>query len=111
MKRGDIVAVAAGPGFGGKPGPALVVLDDAYLEISTTLLALISSDERAAGVSLGVPVASSFANGLRKQSYVTVHDLVTVRLEKLDKHVGRLEDDLMRRVDQALIPFLGRDLG
>lgn len=111
MKRGDIVTVAAGAGFGGKPRPALVVQDDAYLEISTTLLALISSDERAAGLSLSVPVAPSPANGLRKQSYVTVHDLVTVRLEKPDKHVGRLEDDLMRRVDHALILFLGLDLG
>lgn len=109
MKRGDIVTVAAGSGFGGKPRPALVVQDDAYRGISTVLLALFSSDERAAALSVSVAVAPSAANGLHKPSYVTVHDLVTVRLEKLDKHVGTLEGDLMRRVDRALILFLGLD--
>lgn len=109
MKRGDIVTVAAGSGFGGKPRPALVVQDDAYLGISTVLLALISSDARAASLSASVAVTPSPANGLRTQSYVTVHDLVTARVEKLDKHVGTLEGDLMRRVDRALILFLGLD--
>ncbi|MET4663265.1 mRNA-degrading endonuclease toxin of MazEF toxin-antitoxin module [Sphingomonas sp. PvP056] len=45
------------------------------------------------------------------QSYVTVHELVTVRREKLDKHVGKLEEPLMRRVDHAIILFLGLDRG
>ena len=107
MKRGDIVTVAAGSGFAGKPRPALVVQDDAYLGISTVVLALITSDDRAGALSVSVPVLPTPANGLRVQSYVTVHDLVTVRLEKLDKHVGRLEESLMRRVDHAIILFLG----
>lgn len=109
MKRGDIVTVAAGSGFAGKPRPALVVQDDAYLEISTVVLALITSDTRASALSLSIPVAPSPANGLRVQSYVTAHDLVTVRVEKLDKHIGRLEEPLLRRVDHAIILFLGLD--
>jgi mRNA interferase MazF len=111
VTRGDIVTVAAGSGFAGKPRPALIVQDTAYMGISTIVLALITSDDRASQLSISVPVAPSAANGLRVQSYVTVHELVTVRREKLDKHVGKLEEPLMRRVDHAIILFLGLDRG
>ncbi|MDN4630033.1 type II toxin-antitoxin system PemK/MazF family toxin [Sphingomonas sp. PsM26] len=111
MTRGDIVTVAAGSGFTGKPRPALIVQDTAYLGISTIVLALITSDDRASQLSISVPVTPSATNGLRVQSYVTVHELVTVRREKLDKHVGKLEEPLMRRVDHAIILFLGLDRG
>ena len=107
MKRGDIVTVAGGAGFAGKPRPALIVQDDAYRGISTVVLALITSDARAGMISLSVPVEPTPENGLRVQSYVTAHELVTVRREKLDKHVGRLEEPLLRRVDHAIILFLG----
>jgi mRNA interferase MazF len=109
VKRGDIVTVAAGSGFAGTPRPAVIVQDDAYLGISTVILASITSDARASALSVSVPVTPSPANGLHAQSYVTVHDLVTVRLEKLDKQVGRLEEPLLRRVDHAIILFLGLD--
>lgn len=111
MIRGDIVTVAAGSGFAGKPRPALIVQDTAYLGISTVVLALITSDARASQLSISVPVAPTPGNGLCVQSYVTVHELVTVRREKLDKHVGKLEEPLMRRVDHAIILFLGLDRG
>ena len=109
MRRGDIVTVAAGSGFGGKPRPALVIQDDAYLHISTVLIALISSDDRAARLSVSVTVDPTAVNGLRTRSYVMVHELVTVRIEKLDNHIGVLEDVLLRRVNRALIMFMGLD--
>ena len=107
MRRGDIVTVAAGSGFAGKPRPALIIQDDVYLGISTVALALITSDDRADQLSISVPVTPTPANGLRVKSYVVTHELVTVRREKLDKLVGRLEEPLMRQVDHAIILFLG----
>ena len=101
------MTVATGSGFGSKPHPALIVQDDAYLDISTILVALISSDDRALRLSVSVTVEPSATNGLHRRSYVTIHELVTVRLEKLDKHIGRMDDTDLRRVDQALLTFLG----
>ena len=101
------MTVATGSGFGSKPRPALIVQDDAYLDISTILVALISSDDRALRLSVSVTVEPSATNGLHRRLYVTIHELVTVRLEKLDKHIGRMDDTDLRRVDQALLTFLG----
>jgi len=109
LKRGDIVTVAAGSGFGSKPRPALIIQDDDYLDISTVIVALISSDDRALRLSVSVTVEPSPANGLFKRSFVTVHELVAVRLEKLDKHIGQLDPADLRRVDRALMTFLGLD--
>lgn len=49
------------------------------------------------------------ATACRLARLVTVHELVTVRVEKLDEHIGVLDDVLMRRVDRALIMFMGLD--
>ena len=109
MKRGDIVTVAAGSGFGGESRPALIIQHDDYLEISTVLLALICSDDRASRLSVSVMIDPTPINGLKRRSYVTVHELVTVRVEKLDKHIGVLGTGDLRRVDRALIMFMGLD--
>ena len=109
MRRGDIVTAATGSGFGSKPRPALVIQDEDYSNISTILLALISSDEKAGRVSINVAVEPSASNGLRRVSFVMVHELLTVRMEKLDKRIGRLSEADMRRVDRSLMTFLGLD--
>ncbi len=109
MRRGDIVTAATGSGFGGKPRPALVIQDDDFFDISTVLLALISSDEKAGRVSLNVKVVASPENGLRQTSFVMIHEILTVRLEKLDKLIGHLGATDMRRVDRSLMTFLGLD--
>lgn len=106
MTRGDVI-VATSPGFGKKPRPAVILQDDVYLDISTVVVALISSDPQSARVSVNVPIAPNPANGLRVDSFVTIHSLVTTRVEKIDKRIGRLSADDIRRVDYALLIFLG----
>ncbi|KRB82644.1 hypothetical protein ASE00_11435 [Sphingomonas sp. Root710] len=105
MKRGDIVTVAAGGGFGGKPRPALVLQSDDY-PTGAVLLALLTSsitdDE-----TIRPRIEPSGTNGLARVSDVMVDVIVTVRREKTDSVVGRLSDDDMGRVERALLVFLG----
>lgn len=106
MKRGDVVTVAAGGGFGGKPRPALVIQADPFEDLSTVVVALFTSTENDVG-----HVRPSFEpdeeNGLREPSELMVDILVTARLEKVGKVVGRLNRADMERVDRALAVFLG----
>lgn len=106
MKRGDVVIAATGSGFGGKPRPALVLQADQYSDLSTVILALITSDLVKAPLSRP-RFEPSETNGLQEVSDVMVDILVTTRTEKVDKIVGRLSDDEMGEVERALALILG----
>lgn len=105
MKRGDIVTVAVGSGFGGKPRPALILQSDDYTT-GNLVVALITSSLTATE-TFRPRVQPSTANGLRRRSDVMVDVLVTARLAKTDQVIGRLSDDDMTRVERALLIFLG----
>jgi mRNA interferase MazF len=106
LKRGDVVIAATGSGFGGKPRPALVLQADQYSDLSTVILALITSDLVKAPLSRP-RFEPSETNGLQEVSDVMVDILVTTRTEKVDKIVGRLSDDEMGEVERALALILG----
>jgi mRNA interferase MazF len=105
LKRGDVVTVAAGSGFGGKPRPALILQSDAYAG-STVILALITSMITSAE-NFRPRIAPDEKNGLRTLSDVAVDTLITVRWEKIGRRIGALSDDDMARVERALMIFLG----
>ena len=107
MTRGEVVIASTGSGFGKKPRPMLVIQADGYAELTTTVLALISSNEEAARISLNVEISPTFENGLRRRSWVMVHSLATARLEEIDKRIGAFDAPTMQRVDYALLSFLG----
>jgi len=106
VTRGDIVVVAAGAGFGGKPRPALVVQSNDFPELDTAVLALFTTD--LVDAPLFRPrFEPDDGNGLERTSDLMTDILVTVRLAKIGKIVGRLRDDDLARADRALIVFLG----
>ncbi|HEV2818591.1 MAG TPA: type II toxin-antitoxin system PemK/MazF family toxin [Allosphingosinicella sp.] len=106
MRRGDVVTVALGAGFGGKPRPALVIQSDLFDDLSTVVLALFTSTDNDVG-----NVRPSFEpdekNGLIAPSELMVDILVTARRQKVGKVVGRLSAADMERTDRALAVFLG----
>ena len=106
MRRGDVVTVAAGGGFGGKPRPALIVQADAFAETGTVIVALFTGDLKDA--SLFRPrFEPDGVNGLRSPSDLMIDILVTARREKLGKVIGRLSPTELERADRALTVFLG----
>ena len=105
MTRGDIVTVAAGGGFGGKPRPALVLQSDDY-PTDTAVLALITSTLTPAE-TIRPRVVPDAANGLLQLSDVMIDILVTARREKVGAVIGHLSDEDIGRVERSLLIFLG----
>ena len=76
MKRGDIVTVAAGSGYGSKPRPAVVLQSDAFALTGSITIALITS--KGVGAPLGrVPIPIDDTAGLQAESFVMVDKLIT----------------------------------
>lgn len=105
MKRGNIVTVAAGSGFGGKPRPALILQGDDY-PTGTLIVALITSS-LTESETVRPRITPSAINGLVRQSDVMIDILVTVRRENAGGVIGQLADDDLARVERALLIFLG----
>jgi mRNA interferase MazF len=105
LRRGDVVTVAAGSGFGGKPRLALVLQSDGYSELSTVVLALFTTE--TAGAALRPLIEPSDVNGLRQRSELMVDILVTTRREKVGEVLGRLAPADMARAERAVLLFLG----
>jgi len=106
LKRGDIVTVAAGGGFGGKPRPGLVIQADQFDKTATVILALFTT-ELAEIPLTRLRFDPSDENGLRRISDLMLDVIVTARRDRTGKVVGSLSDDDMARVDRALLVLLG----
>ena len=106
FERGDIYTAATGTGFGGKPRPVLIIQSDAFPTRSKLLVALIGSPVEGTA-PVRVDIAPDSANTLRVASQVMTDILLPVRPDQFGRHVGHLSPGDMRRVDQALLLFLG----
>jgi mRNA interferase MazF len=106
LKRGDVVTIALGGGFGGKPRPALVIQSDLFDTPDTVVVALFTSDLRSAGRARPRFEATP-ANGLRETSDLMVDVIATGRRSKIGEVVGRLDRDEMIRAERALLSILG----
>ena len=105
MRRGDLVTVAM-PGDFGKPRPALVIQADQF-DQSGTLVVLLISGTLIDAPLIRITVQPTAGNGLRKTSQVMVDKVMSVKREKLDLPIGRLEDEKMVSVTRSLALFLG----
>lgn len=106
MKRGDIVTIATGGGFGGKPRPAVIVQSDEFADIPTLLVAPFTSELSDAHV-LRLRFQPDSGNGLRETSDLMTDILVTARRDKVANVIGTLSPEDMGRIDRALLLILG----
>lgn len=109
IKRGDVVACVFSREYG-KPRPAVVVVQsDLFNDVHPSLtLCPVTGTLRAAPL-FRLNVTPSSRNGLKKRSQIAVDKLATVKVERIKKVIGRLTDDEIRSVDQALKLWLGLD--
>jgi len=106
VKRGDVVTVAAGSGFGGKPRPALVLQGDRYDDLGTVVVAPFTT-ELAEAQLLRLRIAPDEINGLEQRSDLMLHVLVTARRERIGKVIGRLSGTQLAEINRVLLTFLG----
>jgi mRNA interferase MazF len=105
VKRGDLVVVAL-EGDHGKPRPALVVQTDLFEEHPSLTVAPVTSTIVDAPL-FRVTVEPTAANGLRSVSQIMVDKLTTIRRDRIAQTLGSLPEDLMLRVNRALVLWLG----
>jgi|SRR5438045_1467338 mRNA interferase MazF len=106
MRRGEIWTVAGGGNYAGKARPVVVVQDDAFDATMSTTVCAFTTDQTEAAL-FRLEVLPSERNGLRQPSRLMVDKITTVAKAKLGERIGWLEDEHMRRLDRAMLVFLG----
>jgi mRNA interferase MazF len=106
MRRGDIWAVAGGKDYAGKPRPVVIVQDDSFDATDSITICAFTTDETEAPL-FRLAVEPNDRNGLLATSRLMVDKITTVPKSKVGAQIGRLDDEDMLRLNQAIIVFLG----
>jgi mRNA interferase MazF len=106
MKRGDIWTVAGGKDHAGKPRPVVVVQDDSFDATDSITICALTTDETEAPL-FRLVVQPNDGNGLRLACRIMVDKITTVPKSKVGARAGRLDDEDILRLNQAMLVFLG----
>ena len=106
MKRGEVWTVPGGGDYAGKPRPVVIVQDDSFDATDSITICAFTTDETEAPL-FRLAVEPDERNGLRSLCRVMVDKITTVRKSKLGSRLGRLADEDMVRLNQAILVFLG----
>jgi len=106
MRRGDIWTVSGGKDYAGKPRPVVVVQDDAFDATDSITVCSFTTDPTEAPL-FRLPVEPNERNGLRSPSRLMVDKITTVTKSKVGQRIGRLDDEDVVRLNQAVMVFLG----
>lgn len=105
VKRGDIFYADLSPVIGSEQGgtrPVLVVQNDVGNKFSpTVIIAAITSQINKAKLPTHIEInANDF--GLAKDSVILLEQIRTIDKKRLREKIGRLDDELLIQVDEAL---------
>lgn len=106
MRRGEIWTVSGGKDYAGKPRPVVIVQDDSFDATDSITICAFTTDETDAPL-FRLPVEPSARNGLRSPCRLMVDKVTTVPKSKIGSPVGRLDDEDVLRLNQAVVVFLG----
>ena len=106
MKRGDLVAAVA-PGAYGKPRPYLLLQGDAFNATHDSMTVAPLTSHLVGAPLFRITVEPSSTNGLRSVSQVMVDKLVTLPRGRFGPVIGRLDSEVIHRVNRSLAVWLG----
>jgi mRNA interferase MazF len=106
MKRGDIWTIAGGKDYARKPRPVVVIQDDSFDATDSITVCAFTTDETDAPL-FRLPVQPNERNGLRAACRLMLDKITTVPKAKVGARVGRLDDEDILRLNQAVLVFLG----
>ena len=106
IKRGDIYYADLSPVVGSEQGgvrPVLIVQNDVGNKYSPTVIAsAITSQLNKTKLPTHIPLGEAEFLGLAKDSIVLAEQVRTIDKKRLKEKIGHLDDDLMKRVNEAL---------
>ncbi len=106
MKRGEVWTVSGGKDYAGKPRPAVIVQDDRFNLTNSVTICAFTTDETEAPI-FRIVIEPNEHNGLHASSRLMVDKLSTVPKLKIGSRLGRLSDEDMAHLNQAMLVFLG----
>ena len=106
MRRGDVWTAAGGSGYAGKPRPVVIVQDDAFDATESITICALTTNPSDAPL-FRIPVEPSQRNGLGAPCRLMVDKITSVPRAKLGRRIGRLDDEDVLRLNQAMLVFLG----
>jgi mRNA interferase MazF len=106
MRRGDIWTVAGGKDYAGKARPVVILQDDSFDGTDSATICAFTTDETDAPL-FRLPVEPNERNGLRVPCRLMVDKITTVPKSRIGARIGRLDDEDVVRLNQAVLVFLG----
>ncbi len=106
MRRGDIRTVAGGKDYAGKARPVVILQDDSFDATASVTVCAFTTDGTDAPL-FRLAVEPNARNGLRVPCRLMVDKVTTVSKSKVGAHIGRLDDEDVLRLNQAVLVFLG----
>jgi mRNA interferase MazF len=106
MRRREIWTVSGGKDYSGKPRPVVILQDDAFDATDSITICAFTTDPTEAPL-FRLPVEPNERNGLRSSSRLMVDKITTVPKSKVVERIGRLDDEDVVRLNQAVMVFLG----
>lgn len=105
VKRGDIYFADLSPVVGSEQGgvrPVLIVQNDVGNKYSPTIIAAaITSQINKAKLPTHIEISAA-EYGLTKDSVILLEQIRTIDKRRLKDKIGRLDDDLMSTVNEAI---------
>jgi len=106
MRRGDIWTAAGGVEYLGKPRPVVIVQDDNFGSTDSVTICAFTTVPKDAPL-IRILIEPSARNGLAEPCRLMVDKISTLPRSKLGRHIGRLDDEDMVRLNRAVLVFLG----
>jgi mRNA interferase MazF len=106
VRRGDVWTVSGGGNYTGKPRPVVIVQDDSFDATDSITVCALTTNQTDAPL-FRLPVDPNERNGLRVPSRLMVDKVTTVAKSRIGRRIGRLDDEDVIRLNQALMVFLG----
>lgn len=110
VKRGDIFYADLSPVVGSEQGgirPVLIVQNDIGNKYSPTVIAsAITSQINKAKLPTHIEISAQ-DYGLAKDSVILLEQIRTIDRKRLREKIGHLDDELMEKVNEALIISFG----
>jgi mRNA interferase MazF len=106
MKRGEVCTVAGGKDYAGKPRAVVVIQDDSFDATNSITVCAFTTDTTDAPL-FRLAVEPNERNGLRIACRLMVDKITTIPKSKVGERVGRIDDEDMVRLNQAVMVFLG----
>jgi len=106
VRRGEVWTVSGGKDDARKPRPVVIVQDDSFDATDSITICALTTDPTDAPL-FRLVVEPDERNGLRVLCRLMVDKITTVPKANLGAQVGRLDDEDMVRLNQAMTVFLG----